>query len=345
MLLINEQKKISLIIACRNEEKYIGRAIDSLLKQDYPKQLTELLIIDGRSEDNTLKIVNKYQQLYPFIKTLDNPIKVATHAFNIGIQNASGDFIFLIGSHCEYPPNYISKLVSSSESFNANVVGGILFTDIKNQNVVSNSIKKVLSNKYGVGNATFRTGASTIKEVDTVAYGCYQRNMFEKYGLFNEQLIRNQDIEFNKRIVNNGGKIILVPNVIVTYYARERLRDIAGNNFQNGYWNPLTVFYTNSFKSISLRHYAPMMFIIFILIFSILSFVSFYFSLALTTIILLYFIIIAIVSYKLNDSGTSWIQLFKTFIAIHFSYGAGSLAGVFKVLKLKIRQRKLNNKK
>jgi len=330
------KKKVSLIVACRNEQKYIGEALKSLLTQDYPKEFMELLIIDGRSEDDTLQIVNNYQKEYPFIKVHDNPLRVATHAFNIGIQNATGDYIFLIGSHCEYPTNYISRLVSCAQNYNANIVGGLLFTSIRNKNIVSNSIKKVLSNRFGVGNATFRTGVTTIQETDTVAYGCYERALFDKFGLFNENLIRNQDIEFNKRIVNNKGKIIIVPDVTVIYYARENLDDLAKNNFQNGYWNPLTVFYTDSFKSISLRHYVPMIFILFILFFGCLSFFSIYFLGVLAGVFLIYLTILGIVSYKINDDGTAWLQLLKTFIVIHFSYGIGSLAGLIKVTEMRI---------
>lgn len=329
-------KKVSLIVACKNEGKYIGEALNSLINQDYPKEFMEVLIVDGRSEDDTLEIVNYYKLKYPFVKLYDNPLRIATHAFNIGVQNAGGDFIFLIGSHCEYPENYVSRLVSCAQSYDADVIGGSLFTGIKKRNIVSNSIKKVLSNKLGVGNATFRTGVSEIKEVDTVAYGCYQSRVFQKYGLFNEKLIRNQDIEFNKRIVNDGGKIFIVPDVTVIYYARESLYDLARNNFLNGYWNPLTVFYTNSFNSISLRHYVPMIFILFILFFAGLSFLSSYFLVVLAGGVLLYLILIVSVSYKINDSGTSWFQLIITFISIHFSYGAGSLAGLAKVLRMKI---------
>jgi glycosyltransferase involved in cell wall biosynthesis len=330
-------KVVSLIVACRNEGKYIEDVLKSLLSQDYHHERFEILVIDGRSEDSTVSIIKQMQLQYSNIRFLDNPLKTATHAFNIGIQNAVGDFIFIIGSHCEYPKNYISKLVSSAQEFNASVAGGVLLTAIKKNNSVSNAIKKVLSNKIGVGNSSFRTGVNEIKEVDTVPYGCYKKDVFEKYGLFNELLIRNQDIEFNKRIVNNKGKIIIVPDVIVTYYARESLKEVIKNNYENGFWNPLTVFYTSSFKSISLRHYIPMMFIMFIIIFSLLSFLSIYFFIALVSISLLYLLIIGLVSYSIKDGSTKWLQLLKTFLSVHFSYGIGSLVGTYKAITLKIR--------
>jgi len=333
---IETPKVVSLIIACRNEEKYIEDVLKSLLSQDYDQEKIEILVIDGRSDDRTVNIIKSMQLEYRNIRLIDNPLKTATHAFNIGVQNSVGDYIFIIGSHCEYPKNYISRLVSSAEVFNASVTGGVLLTAIKKENVISNAIKKVLSNKFGVGNSSFRTGVNEIKEVDTVPYGCYKRDLFEKYGLFNELLIRNQDIEYNKRIVNNKGKILLVPEVIVTYYARESLKEVIRNNYQNGFWNPLTVLYTNSFKSISLRHYVPMMFIMFIILFSLLSFLSFYFLVALVSIILLYLLIIGIVSYSIKDASTKWGQLLKTFLSVHFSYGVGSLVGTCKAIKLGI---------
>jgi len=208
-----------------------------------------------------------------------------------------------------------------------------LLTKVKNANKKSNSIKEILSHKFGVGNADFRTGGLAVKEVDTVAFGCYSKESFGKYGLYDERLIRNQDIELNKRIINGGGKIYLIPNVTCTYYARENFIDLAKNNFDNGKWNILTAYYTITLSSLSLRHFIPLLFLLSLLVPLLLSI----FIPKLVYISLLsmssYFTLVIIVSFKLRDNQNSYLYLIMSFFILHLSYGMGSLMGIFSLGK------------
>ncbi len=331
---------ISVIIPTVNEERYVATCLDSILEADYPHDRMEIYIIDGMSEDKTSAIAQEYHNKYSFIQVIYNRQKYTPVGMNLGIEASKGEIVFILSAHAVYEADYFIRLVENIQRLNADCVGGILVTDVKNKNSISSSIKEVLMHKFGVGNALFRIGCDEVTEVDTVAFGCYCKSAFEKYGLFDEKLIRNQDIELNKRIINAGGKIYLIPDVKCTYYARENFRDFARNQYQNGYWNILTTYYTKTLSSLSLRHFAPLIFVLSLLLpllFSLvfqkvwwLAFVS----------LLSYLSLVIIIAIKLKNSSNNIGYLMMSFLTIHLSYGLGSLMGLFSVVKKMIKGEK-----
>jgi glycosyltransferase involved in cell wall biosynthesis len=323
---------VSIIIPCLNEERYIESCIDSILSANLEGYAKEIIFVDGGSLDRTVEIIEEYQKNYSFIKLLHNPKKFTPISMNMGIKASSGDYIFIISAHAEYESSYFSKLVKYIKELNANCVGGVLQTEVKSSNKKSNSIKEILAHRLGVGNADFRTGSSDIKEVDTVAFGCYTKATFEKYGLYDERLIRNQDIELNKRIVNGGGKIYLIPKVESTYYARENFMELAKNNHANGKWNILTAYHTKMLNSLSLRHFIPLIFLLSLLLPLPLS--AFYFKLLYVALFSLssYLALVIITSFQLRDKSNGLFYLVGSFLTLHLSYGFGSLMGIFSVI-------------
>jgi len=329
--------KISIIIPIYNEEKYIEICIKSILESDFSKENMEVLLVDGMSVDGTREIIKHYQTKYSFIKRLDNPKKTAPIAMNIGIRKAKGEYIFILSAHASYDANYFTALVAYINKLNADCVGAVLDTDVKNKNAKSNAIKEVLMHPFGVGNASFRTGTQEITLVDTVAFGCYRKSTFDTYGLFDEKLTRNQDIELNKRIVNGGGKIYLIPDVSCTYYARENFIDLAKNNYANGFWNIWTAYYTKSFKSLGLRHFIPLFFVLSLFLPLLCSlFLKPAFILTLVSL-LSYLSLVIIISLKLKNSSNSMWYLILAFLTLHLSYGWGSLMGIFSVFNTYIK--------
>jgi glycosyltransferase involved in cell wall biosynthesis len=323
--------KISVIIPCRNEEKYIRDFIESVVKNDYPKDLLEVFVIDGRSDDSTMSILENIIKNYNFIKILINEKKTVPYALNLGLEKSTGKYIIRLDVHSKIPENYFKELITSALELDADNTGTICITDVQNKNPKSNAIKKVLSNKYGVGNSYFRVGVDKIMEVDTVPFGCYKREVFKKVGVFNNHLIRNQDIELNKRIKKSGGKIILLSNPYSIYFARENFSSLARNNISTGYWNILTIFITKYFKSVSMRHLTPLIFILSLFLPILLMFSQSFFGIITGVSLLSYLSLISIISFKLNDKTTSYIYIFTAFIVLHISYGFGSLVGLFRL--------------
>ena len=326
-------EKISVIIPCRNEEKYIKHCILSILAQDYDKEHAEYLFVDGMSTDGTRKIITSYSS-HANIRILDNPDLYAPSALNIGIKNATGKIIVRLDAHSSYSPNYLSTLVQKLNELNADNVGCVCDTAVLNKNTKTLAIKQVLKSPFGVGNSSFRTGTKTIMETDTVPFGCYRRDVFERFGYYNPRLIRNQDIELNKRIKANGGKIYLIPDTLCTYYARETYSAIAQNNFQNGLWNIFTVKITKDFSSLSLRHFVPLFFLLSLLLPTAVA--PLYHPLATLSLLsaTLYSILLLVVSANLaKNKKSNFFCLFWAFVVLHFSYAFGSLVGIFKPVR------------
>lgn len=328
-------KSISVIIPCRNEEKYISSCLASIIEIEYPKDLMEIIIVDGRSEDKSLEIVKSFQLLYPFIKILDNPNLFAPSAFNIGIKNATSDYIMIASAHSSFEKNYISEVLKALKTFNCVGAGGTLKTDVKNKTKKTLSICKVLSNQFGVGNSKFRVGTSKPISVDIVPFGIYKKSTFETVGFYNERLKRNQDMELSKRMIEKGNKIFLIPTAKSTYFARETYKGLALNNFGNGFWIMPTVYITRKISSLSLRHFIPLIFLlslilplIFIPVEPLIGLIS---LLSLTA----YTIVLSVISFRINDNTTSFINIFLAFLVLHLSYGFGSFVGITRLDYLK----------
>lgn len=325
-----------MIIPCRNEERYIQACLDSVLTGDYPSDHLEVFVVDGMSNDNTRKIVEQYRGKFPNVVLLDNPHITAPCALNIGIEKASGEYIIRLDAHGIYPKNYIKTLVGWHKKLDAENIGVAIKTETQSSSSKAQAIRKVLSHPLGVGNSLFRTGAKKLREVDTVPFGCYKKEVFAKYGLFDERLARNQDIELNKRIIRGGGKIYLVPDVTCTYYARDNYIDLARNNFNNGYWNILTAYYTRSFSSLSLRHFVPLLFLLAIILPLPLVFADYRCAGISLLTLMFHLAFVMYVSLKLSDVATRLIDVIFAFYTLHISYGVGSLAGLAKVTHLRL---------
>lgn len=322
---------LSVICPIYNEEKYIGACIESILSQDYPKDNLEVIFADGMSTDRTRAIVAEYAAKCPFIRLIDNPKRIVPPALNAAIAVSSGDIIMRLDAHASYEPNYFSALIAALDKYGADNVGSVCKTDVLNKTPKALAIREVLSHPLGVGNSTFRTGIDSAKEVDTVPFGCWRRSVFRRFGKYDERLVRNQDIELNKRIKAGGGKIVIIPDTYCTYYARESFSKLAKNNYGNGKWNILTVYYTHQLKSLSLRHFIPLIFVLSLLLPSIAG--LFWhplwwlgvFSLA------LYTMAVGLISVKLAaKKHLNFFYLVTSFFVLHLSYGWGSLVGLLK---------------
>lgn len=323
---------LSVICPIYNEEKYIAKCIDSILAQDYPKDDMEVIFVDGMSKDRTREIVAEYTSKYPFIRLIDNPDRIVPPAMNRGIKASKGDVIMRLDAHATYEKNYFSVLVKALHELNAENVGSVCRTDVLNKTPKTLAIREVLSNKFGVGNSVFRTGVDKVMEVDTVPFGCWKREVFDKYGLYDVRLVRNQDIELNKRILRGGGRICIVPNTFCTYLARETFKGLSKNNYGNGKWNILTVFYTKQFDSLSIRHFIPLLFVLSLIIPTCLALAYTPFIFVSLLSLLAYVSLLGMISVKLSlTKKLNVFYLLTAFLVLHLSYGWGSLVGLLNI--------------
>ena len=321
---------VTIILPCRNEEKYIEACIQSLIYNQSKDFQLEIFVVDGMSTDKTVAIVQQFINQFQFIKLLHNPDKTVPYAMNLGISHASGDFIVRVDAHAFYPENYVSTLVNALIELDADNVGCVWYTDVQKKNNKTLAIKEILSHPFGIGNALFRIGIEKITKVDTVPFGCFKKSVFNKYGLYDTRLTRNQDIELNKRILRGGGEIFLIPGIESVYFARETFTAIAKNNYNNGFWNILTLKYTRTFSSLSLRHFVPLCFILSLIIPLIFSFLYSSLGWISLTSFFLYLVFLMTICVRLSiRKKLNFFYLIWSFITLHFSYGMGSLVGIF----------------
>lgn len=326
---------VSIIIPCRNEEKYIGKCLDSIISQDYSKDKLEVLVIDGMSEDRTKEIIKNYSSKFPFIKILDNPKKFTNFAFNIGIKEAKGEIIMLMGAHASYEKDYISKCLKYLNEYDADNVGGVMKASPREKTLVAKAISFCLSHPFGVGGSQYRKGVNKPSWVNTVFGGCYKREVFEKIGLFNENLLKGQDWEFNLRLRRVGGKILLHPEIVSYYYARSSFnKDFLKFYFGEGFWAVYPARFVGK-NFIAFWRLIPFAFVLVLLITGILSFLSSIFKWLFFFIIGIYVLANLLSSAQITKSEKNFRYLFVLpliFATIHISYALGSMYGFFKLL-------------
>lgn len=322
--------RVAIVIPCYNEEKYIARCLESLLANDYPRELLDIVVLDGMSGDGTRKIVAEYAAKYPHIRMLDNVKRHKPGALNLGIQSTQSDIVMRIDAHSIYETGYISKLVAGLDKYSADNVGGLRETHLPDT-PFGKAIAISISHPFAVGNAYWRTASPQVREVDTVFCGCYRRSVFERIGLFNEDLLRTQDREFNYRLLRAGGKIILDPSVRCTYFPRLSLKRFARWTFDGAYW----LFFARRFTDtpmLTYRNYAPLCFVLWHLLPPIAALIHPWLGLLAALPLMLYWIMAIYNSVKVGMQHRDLLRLtplmLLAFAFTHYGYGLGSLCGL-----------------
>lgn len=324
---------LSIIIPCRDEEKYVERCLKSVVEQDYPKEDMEVLVVDGMSKDKTREIIKENFSQYPFIRILENPDKFTPFGLNIGIREAKGEIIARMDAHATYEKDYLSKCVKYLKEREADNVGGIIKTLPGRETIMAKAIALCLSHPFGAGNSYFRIGSKEPQFVDTVFGGCYKREVFEKIGYFNEKMIRSQDLEFNLRLRGSGGKILLVPDIVSYYYAQPTLLGFLKHNFLDGIW--ITYPLKFGVQAFSWRHLTPLAFVTVLFLSYLIGHFSTFFRFLFYFFTIFYILVNLYASFRVSerqkDLGYIFIMPF-VFAIRHFAYAAGSLLGLSKVL-------------
>ena len=319
-------QKVSVIIPCYNEKNYIGEALDSLINQELDGYEIEILVADGMSSDGTTEIVTEYQNRYDFIHVLENRDRVVPSALKLLLKNVSGDFIVRADAHAKYPKEYISTLIRYHNKENVANVGGTLNTISADDNIISGIIANTLNSKFGVG-LSFRTHNTSIPiEVETVPFGSWHSDHFQKYGPFDDKFTRAQDLEHNVRVKKNGGKIICLPWLKIDYYARSNFKKLSKMAFQYGYWKiPVQLKHGMQF---SLRQYIPPS----LVIITILSFLASLQWPVMLVIPAIYFFLNSIISIR-KSLRAKHLMLFPlymlAFSIMHYCYGFGYLRAYY----------------
>ncbi len=228
---------VSLIIPCYNEEATIGLVLDALYRQTYPRDRLEVVIADGRSSDRTREKITEFCARHPDLRVIvvDNPRRIIPAAVNTGVAASSGEVIVRLDAHSVPDERYVEQSVRGLEEGKGDNVGGIWMIQPGSRGWIGRSIAAAAGHPLGVGDALYRY-ASQPQEVDTVPFGAFYRATFEKIGKFDENLLTNEDYEFNVRLRQAGGRIYLDPAIRSNYFARPDLGSLARQYWRYGYW-------------------------------------------------------------------------------------------------------------
>lgn len=327
MINSDEKPLVSVVMPVYNEEAFIENSLEALLAQTYPKDLMEIIVADGMSSDRTREIISRININSDIaIIIVDNPKRIAPTALNLAIARAKGEIIVRIDGHCEVAPDYVENCVKYLRAGKAECVGGPIETI--GETVQAQGIAYAMSSAFGVGGSAFRTVDDREMYVDTVAFPGYKKETLRKIGGFNEELVRNQDDEFNYRLRKLGGRILLSPLIRSRYYSRSTFSSLWRQYFQYGYWK-VRVLQLHP-KQMSLRQFIPLAFVLSIIIFGLLgvffSFGKWMLLLILASYLLANFAATMRAAAKLKFKALPFVSL--SFVILHVSYGLGFIKGL-----------------
>lgn len=310
----------------RNEAGFIARSLGAVLAQDYPPSRMEVIVADGMSDDGTRDLVRAAAERDLRIRLVDNQGRIAPTALNAALSVARGEIVVRVDGHCEIAPDYVSRCVAHLSSGEADGVGGPLETIGETR--VAQVIALAMSSGFGVGGSPFRTRKDWSGLVDTVAFPAYTRAAVELAGPFDEELVRNQDDEYNYRLRSRGARILLAADVRARYYSRGTLGSLFRQYFQYGLWKVRVL--QKHPRQMRPRQFVPPVFAASLLACVLAAPVAVWARLGLLGIIAAYSAANLGASALTGRAGPfpEVILLPVVFTTLHVSYGFGFLAGL-----------------
>jgi succinoglycan biosynthesis protein ExoA len=249
---------VSVIVPVRNEAGFIETCVRALLDQvDVPSHY-EVLVVDGMSDDGTKALLERLAAKDSRLRILDNPARIVSTALNIGIAASTGEIIIRVDGHTKVASDYVrANLSLLAEHPEAWSVGGPIAHRGKSR--LSRAIAAAMSSPVGVGGARHRF-ESFEGYAEGTAFPAFRRWVFDKIGMFDEHLVRNQDDELNFRITRAGGRIFISPRVKHDYFVRGSYRALFSQYTQYAYWKVEVM--RKHGRVIAPRHVVPGVFII-----------------------------------------------------------------------------------
>jgi glycosyltransferase involved in cell wall biosynthesis len=253
---------VSIVMPIRNEAGFIARSLEAVLAQDYPSDRFEILVAEGMSTDGTREIVKSFQARHAKVRLLDNPGRIVPTGLNAALAQARGEIVIRVDGHCEIAPDYVRRCVEHLRRDGADGVGGPL--DTVGSTAVAEVIATAMSCPFGVGGCAFRTRRDQTMFTDTVPFPAYTRAIMDQAGPFDEELVRDQDDEYNYRLRRLGAKILLAADVRCRYFARSSFRSLWRQYFGYGYWKVRVL--QKHPRQMQLRQFAPPLLIVGVLL-------------------------------------------------------------------------------
>lgn len=325
---------IDIAIPVLDEEKYLEKCLESIIRFEVPNDTSiDIYILDGGSTDRSISIAEDYVAKFPNIALLHNKKRNQSAAMNLVIEHGKGDYILRLDAHTIFNKSYLKNCVETALRTDADNVGGVLRTLPGSNSYGAKLVQALTSHPFGVGNSSFRVGSNE-KLVDTVPFGFFKRSIFAKVGQFDERLLRAQDYELNRRIINSGGKIWLNPKIKADYFNQPSLmRFYKKNLFLEAPYNAYMWFIAP--YTFSIRHSITAFYTLGVIVGFFLSHLSIYIFLTYISVISFYIILALMASLHLSIRHKDIRHLFvlpACFFLFHFLHGLGVLTGLIRVV-------------
>ena len=253
---VPKKPAVSVVVPCRNEARFIESCLRSILCQEPPEGGFEVIVADGISTDGTAELLQDMAEQHPQLRVIKNPGRIVSTGLNAAIRVARGDIIIRMDAHTIFAPDYIRQCLAVCKETDADNVGGPM--QKSGRTYLERGIRAVFRSPFGVGGARSHDPAYE-GYVDTVIYGCWRKEVFARFGFFDEELVRNQDDEHNLRISRGGGRIYQSRRIRSWYHVRSSLPSLFRQFMQYGYWKVLVI--KKHRVPHSIRHVVPGLFV------------------------------------------------------------------------------------
>ncbi|MEW6510884.1 MAG: glycosyltransferase family 2 protein [Bacteroidota bacterium] len=337
----NPAPLVSIIMPVRNEGQSIRASLEAVLQQDYPRESMEVIVADGHSTDGSREIVASIAAVDPRVRVIDNRMKTVGAGLNLAMAQARGDVIIRIDGHCKVATDYVRRCVEHLERDGVDAVGGPIRT--VGESRLGEVIAAATSSTFGVGDSTFRTKCDRTELADTVPFPAYTRAILQKAGAFDEELVRNQDDEYNYRLRKLGARVLLASDVTSEYSCRSSLRSLWQQYYEYGYWKVRVM--QKHPRQMRWRHFVPPLFIATLTVSLLVVLLADGFEWFGVGILGAYLGADILVSLA-NASRVHWSHLPLlplAFAAIHVAYGSGFLVGLIRFHRRWVRRGGWNN--
>ncbi len=325
-----QNPSVAIIIPCLNEEAYIEKCVRSTQMQSYEQSLISVFVVDGMSTDKTRDIVRQLERKFQGVQLIDNPAQFTPKALNLGIEASAAEVVIILGAHAEIAADFVERNVALLQSDETIGCAGGLIQNVY-ENETAEVIGRAMSSPFGVGNARFRTGGKK-GFVDTVAFGAYRRKTLNEIGLFDLDLVRNQDDELNYRLTKAGWKIFFDPEIKSQYYVRSSYSKLFKQYRQYGYWK---VYVNKKHNAVtSVRQLIPFFFVMYMSLAVVLAFVP---AIGLSPAVLglfLWFLAGITATIAIKTPSSQYTGVLTTFLLLHLGYGIGYAQGIWQFLIL-----------
>ena len=317
---------VTVIMPVRNEQSFIARSLTAVLSQDYPANRIEVIVADGLSTDQTREIVKGFMPGHPQLRLINNPGGIVSFGLNAALRISQGEIIVRVDGHCEIAHDYVRRCVQHLTRDDVDCVGGPIET--VGEDYFAKTIAMAMRTPFGVGDSAFRTVRDQDLFVDTVAFPAYKAAVIRRTGFFDEELVRNQDDEYNYRLRKLGGSILLAQDVRSRYYSRGSLRSLWRQYFQYGYWKVRVM--QQHPRQMRLRQFVPLLFLLVTLPTGVMIPVSTISMWIFLGVVAAYLVANLGASISTASDWRSMALLPVIFTTLHFAYGSGFFVGVLK---------------